>query len=273
MHGAAQSGPQTALPLFLVSWLTVTARSFPLSRRFVCGASSSSWCCIRSARTSPILKYHFPRGYTCIGARRVGSARRCAITTIGIAHFAYGLLFTYPLHEVAVRMVGARGFWRSAGTGLPGGDDIGAVRIHRVVLRRGPSEAQPGLWCSARRAACGIRTGTSCSRASGSLTAAIVIASRERLRTAQQGLLANAESVPAQQARALPACADTTLVRRDEDMRCGSGCHRECGLAAPPRRIAVAPAILRSMTRSVAIVGAGPGGLAAAMLMAQRGRR
>lgn len=31
-----------------------------------------------------------------------------------IAHFAYGLLFTYPLMEVAVRMVGARGFWRSA---------------------------------------------------------------------------------------------------------------------------------------------------------------
>ena len=31
-----------------------------------------------------------------------------------IAHFSYGLLFTYPLLEVAVRMVGARGFWRSA---------------------------------------------------------------------------------------------------------------------------------------------------------------
>jgi len=31
-----------------------------------------------------------------------------------IAHFAFGLHFTYPLLEVAVRMAGAPGFWRSA---------------------------------------------------------------------------------------------------------------------------------------------------------------
>jgi putative membrane protein len=103
---------ETALPLFLVSWLTVTARSFPLSRL--------SYAAIFVFLVLHQIGAHFtypevplPAWIHGIGAR-ASETRAVRNHYDRIAHFAYGLLFTYPLHEVAVRLVGARGFWRSA---------------------------------------------------------------------------------------------------------------------------------------------------------------
>lgn len=101
---------ETALPLFLVSWLAVTARSFPLSRL--------SYWCIFVFLVLHQIGAHFtypevplPEWIGVIGASEPEAMRNHFDR---IAHFAFGLLFTYPLLEVAVRMVGARGFWRSA---------------------------------------------------------------------------------------------------------------------------------------------------------------
>ena len=103
---------ETALPLFLVSWLTVTARSFPLS--------GLSYAAIFVFLVLHQIGAHFTYPEVPLPAwihvtdasAPEGQAVRNPYDRI--AHFAYGLLFTYPLLEVAVRMVGARGFWRSA---------------------------------------------------------------------------------------------------------------------------------------------------------------
>ena len=101
---------ETALPLFLVSWLAATARSFPLS--------SLSYAAIFVFLVLHQIGAHFtypevplPDWITGAGTLEPQAARN---PYDRIAHFSYGLLFTYPLLEVAVRMVGARGFWRSA---------------------------------------------------------------------------------------------------------------------------------------------------------------
>ena len=101
---------ETALPLFLVSWLAVTARSFPLS--------SLSYKLIFVFLVLHQVGAHFtypevplPTWITGAGTLQPQAVRN---PYDRIAHFFYGLLFTYPLLEVAVRMVGARGFWRSA---------------------------------------------------------------------------------------------------------------------------------------------------------------
>jgi putative membrane protein len=101
---------ETALPLFLVCWLAVTARSFPLS--------SLSYASIFVFLVLHQIGAHFtypevPLPDWITGARTLEThALRNPYDRI--AHFSYGLFFTYPLLEVAVRMVGARGFWRSA---------------------------------------------------------------------------------------------------------------------------------------------------------------
>jgi putative membrane protein len=103
---------ETALPLFLVSWLAVTARSFPLS--------SSSYAGIFVFLVLHQIGAHFTYPEVPLPAwlRAIGSSVPEALGVRNhydrLAHFAYGVLFTYPLREVAVRMVGARGFWRSA---------------------------------------------------------------------------------------------------------------------------------------------------------------
>ncbi len=101
---------ETALPLFLVSWLAVTARSFPLS--------SLSYAAIFVFLVLHQIGAHFtypevplPDWITGAGTLDPQAVRN---PYDRIAHFSYGLLFTYPLLEVAVRMVGARGFWRCA---------------------------------------------------------------------------------------------------------------------------------------------------------------
>jgi len=103
---------ETALPLFLVSWLAATARSFPLS--------PLSYTAIFIFLVLHQIGAHFtypevplPEWLRVIGAS--GQEARAARNPFDrIVHLAYGLLFTYPLIEVVVRMVGARGFWRSA---------------------------------------------------------------------------------------------------------------------------------------------------------------
>jgi putative membrane protein len=101
---------ETALPLFLVSWLAATARSFPLS--------SLSYAAIFVFLVLHQIGAHFtypevplPDWITGAGTLEPQAVRN---PYDRIAHFFYGLLFTYPLLEVAVRMVGARGFWRGA---------------------------------------------------------------------------------------------------------------------------------------------------------------
>jgi putative membrane protein len=102
---------ETALPLFLVSWLAVTARSFPLS--------PLSYAAIFVFLVLHQIGAHFtypevplPDWILVADASAPEAPARNHFDRI--AHLAYGLLLTYPLHEVAVRMVGARGFWRSA---------------------------------------------------------------------------------------------------------------------------------------------------------------
>jgi putative membrane protein len=103
---------ETALPLFLVSWLAVTARSFPLS--------PVSYAAIFVFLVLHQIGAHFTYPEVPLPAwvRAIGSSSPDADAVRNpfdrIVHFAYGLLFTYPLIEVVVRMAGARGFWRSA---------------------------------------------------------------------------------------------------------------------------------------------------------------
>jgi putative membrane protein len=100
------------LPLFLVCWLAATARSFPLS--------SLSYTAIFVFLVLHQIGAHFTYPEVplpaWIGAIGTGATDAPMMRNHydRIAHFAFGLLFTYPLLEVAVRMVGARGFWRSA---------------------------------------------------------------------------------------------------------------------------------------------------------------
>ena len=103
---------ETALPLFLVSWLAATARSFPLS--------PLSYAAVFAFLALHQIGAHFtypevplPEWVRGIGAGALeASAARNPFDRI--VHFAYGLLLTYPLMEVVVRMMGARGFWRRA---------------------------------------------------------------------------------------------------------------------------------------------------------------
>ncbi len=103
---------ETALPLFLVSWLAVTARSFPFSKL--------SYAAIFVFLVLHQIGAHFTYPEVplpaWVGALGASAPDDPAVRNHydRIVHFAYGLLFTYPLLEVAVRMVGASGFWRSA---------------------------------------------------------------------------------------------------------------------------------------------------------------
>ena len=103
---------ETALPLFLVCWLAATARSFPLT--------SLSYAAIFVFLVLHQIGAHFTYPAVPLPAwihdTGPGAPDAQAVRNPydRIAHFSYGLLFTYPLLEVAVRMVGARGFWRSA---------------------------------------------------------------------------------------------------------------------------------------------------------------
>lgn len=103
---------ETALPLFLVSWLAATARSFPLS--------PLSYAAVFLFLALHQIGAHFTYPEVPLPAwvRAIGASAPDAHAVRNpfdrIVHFAYGLLFTYPLTEVVVRMVGARGFWRSA---------------------------------------------------------------------------------------------------------------------------------------------------------------
>ena len=103
---------ETTLPLFLVVWLAATARSFPLSRL--------SYASIFVFLTLHQVGAHFSYPevplpswlrFTDAGTLE-GEALRNPYDRI--VHFAYGLLFTYPLREVAYRLIGARGFWLGA---------------------------------------------------------------------------------------------------------------------------------------------------------------
>lgn len=103
---------ETALPLFLVCWLAATARSFPLT--------SPSYAAIFAFLVLHQVGAHFTYPEVPLPAWLGAIGAGAADTSAGrnhydrIAHFAFGLLFTHPLLEVAVRMVGARGFWRYA---------------------------------------------------------------------------------------------------------------------------------------------------------------
>jgi len=101
---------ETALPLFLVSWLAATARSFPLS--------PLSYAAIFVFLVLHQIGAHFTYPEVPLPAWIIGvnapEAQAVRNPFDRIVHFAYGLLFTYPLIEVVVRMVAARGFWRSA---------------------------------------------------------------------------------------------------------------------------------------------------------------
>jgi putative membrane protein len=106
---------ETALPLFLVCWLAATSRSFPLT--------SLSYAAIFVFLVLHQVGAHFtypevplPAWIGAIGTDALGTPDAAAVRNHydRIAHFAFGLLFTFPLLEVAVRMVGARGFWSGA---------------------------------------------------------------------------------------------------------------------------------------------------------------
>jgi putative membrane protein len=103
---------ETALPAFLVCWLVATARSFPLT--------SLSYAAIFSFLVLHQVGAHFTYPEVPLPAwiHDTGAVepepRAMRNPFDRIAHLSYGLLFTFPLREVAIRMVGARGFWRGA---------------------------------------------------------------------------------------------------------------------------------------------------------------